>query len=87
MGRFRVEYARKVEKQLGTLDRQIAVRVVEAIDSLADNPRPAGCKAMQGQQAYRIRVADKYRVIYEIHDDAVLVLILKVGHRREVYDR
>jgi mRNA interferase RelE/StbE len=59
--------------------------VTGAISSLQSNPRPAGCKKLAGNaDYYRIRVGD-YRVLYEIRDRVLLVLVIKVGHRREVY--
>ena len=52
---------------------------------LADNPRPRGVEKLEGREnRYRIRVGD-YRVIYEIHDEVLLVLVVRIGHRREVY--
>ena len=83
---YRVEFLPKAEKQLEKLDRQVAARLVTAAEKLADNPRPAGCKKLQGRAGYRIRVGD-YRVIYEVNDSAVVVIVLELGHRREVYDR
>jgi mRNA interferase RelE/StbE len=60
-------------------------RVLRAAYALADDPRPPGVRKMRGaDRQYRIRVGD-YRVIYEIHDDVLLVLVIEVGNRREVY--
>ena len=56
-----------------------------AIDSLADVPRPAGCKKLTDRPAWRIRVRD-YRVLYEIDDRVIRVTVIEVGHRRDVYD-
>jgi mRNA interferase RelE/StbE len=82
---FRVEFTRKAEKQIRKLDRQVRDRVDSAIDGLAENPRPANYKPLKGSPYARIRVGD-YRVIYEVRDREVLVLVLEVGHRRDVYD-
>jgi mRNA interferase RelE/StbE len=57
---------------------------MRAIRNLSANPRPAGCKKLKGLDAWRIRVGD-YRVIYEIHDDVLVVLVIRVAHRGEVY--
>ena len=55
------------------------------IDALKDNPRPFGSEKLSGvEETYRIRVGD-YRILYEVHDDVLLVLVVEVGHRREVY--
>ncbi|MBM4295542.1 MAG: type II toxin-antitoxin system mRNA interferase toxin, RelE/StbE family [Deltaproteobacteria bacterium] len=62
-------------------DRQ---RVVERIIRLADNPRPIGCEKLSGQNKYRIRQR-RYRIVYSIDDPDLLVNIVKVGHRKDVY--
>jgi mRNA interferase RelE/StbE len=60
-------------------------RIVSAIQSLADEPRPQGVEKLSGADAlYRVRVGD-YRIIYEIRDDQLVVTVIKVGHRRDVY--
>jgi mRNA interferase RelE/StbE len=59
--------------------------IKEAIYSLAENPRPQGYKKLKGRTAYRIRVAD-YRIIYDISDDILLIDVIDLGHRREIYD-
>jgi mRNA interferase RelE/StbE len=60
-------------------------RLVAAIGRLADDPRPAGCEKLAGtEDAYRIRSGD-YRMVFVIDDDARVVRVVKVGHRREVY--
>ena len=74
---------------LSALERQDHVNrlLVRAIEQLADDPRPVGCKTMRGpEQFLRIRVGD-YRVVYQVNDDqrVLEVLIVRVGHRREVY--
>lgn len=62
-------------------DRQ---RVVERIAKLAENPRPAGAEKLSGQSKYRIRQGH-YRILYAIEDRELLVYVVKVGHRKEVY--
>ena len=72
-------------KALHRLERQDRGRVAEAILALAEDPRPHGCRKLAGPEAFcRIRVGD-YRVIYEVQDRALVVLVLKLGHRRDVY--
>ena len=87
MSRYRVEIARRAVKCLDRLPRREQQRVRAAIDLLADNPRPPGCVAMTGEAtAYRVRVGD-YRIVYEVLDDRLVVQVVRVGHRRDVYRR
>jgi mRNA interferase RelE/StbE len=73
-------------RQLRKLNQEIQKALVEAIETLADNPRPNGCKKLKGEfRLYRIRVANTYRVIYEVQDRQFVVTVLKVGHRRDIY--
>jgi mRNA interferase RelE/StbE len=62
-------------------DRQ---RIVGRISKLADNPRPPGCEKLSGQEKYRIRQG-RYRIVYSIEDQDLIVYVVKVGHRKDVY--
>jgi mRNA interferase RelE/StbE len=73
-------------KQLAKLDPQIRKRVAHAITALAENPRPPGSKKLVGVDAWRIRMGD-WRIIYQIHDDRLIVLVMRIGHRRDVYEK
>lgn len=75
----------KAKKQLLELPKKARDKVRQGITALGDDPRPTGCKKLAGQDAYRIRVGD-YRVIYEIEDKKLLVTVIKVGHRSDIYD-
>jgi mRNA interferase RelE/StbE len=80
-----VAFTPAADRQLSKLPEQVQVRIVTAIMALADDPRPAGVRKLAGPgDLYRIRTGD-YRVIYEVRDDELLVLIVRVGHRRDVY--
>jgi mRNA interferase RelE/StbE len=82
---YRVEFRGAAERELRRIDRQTIPRLIEAIRSLAEEPRPAGTRKLAGsEQAYRIRVGD-YRVVYTVDDEAKLVSIDRVRHRREAY--
>jgi len=82
---YRVLLERAAEKDLARLSFEIHDRIIVAIQALATNPRPAGCRKLAGgKQDWRIRVGD-YRVIYEIADEIRVVHINCVRHRREVY--
>jgi mRNA interferase RelE/StbE len=85
MARYVVEFRRSAEKDLRRLDPVIQRRVLRAVDSLTDNPRPGGCRKLQGSDnAFRIRAGD-YRVVYTVDDSVLIVAIERVRHRGEVY--
>jgi len=65
-------------------NRRDRARLVAKVRSLGENPRPPGCQKLSGSEKYRVRVGD-YRVVYSIEDDRSRVLVVKVGHRRDVY--
>jgi mRNA interferase RelE/StbE len=76
---------KKAEKQLAALPLDIADRVAVTIDELATNPRPVGNKKLQGYaNVYCIRVGN-YRIIYSVEDAILMVEVIKVGHRKNVY--
>jgi mRNA interferase RelE/StbE len=83
---YRVEWSSAAERQFGKLTPAVRARLWESVGELAENPRPPGCVKMTDYEkdAWRIRVGD-YRVIYRIFDTRLLVLVLRVGHRRQVY--
>ena len=82
---YRILLERAAEKDLARLSSEIHDRVVAAIQALATNPRPPGCRKLAGSKNdWRIRVSD-YRVVYEIADQIRVVRVNRVRHRREVY--
>jgi mRNA interferase RelE/StbE len=82
---YRVELTRSAEKDLRRIDRSRVAAVYEALEGLSDAPRRHGSKKLVGaDRTYRIRVGD-YRIVYEIDDDVLVVLVIRVAHRREVY--
>ncbi|MDO5737494.1 MAG: type II toxin-antitoxin system RelE/ParE family toxin [Propionibacteriaceae bacterium] len=84
---YHVEVAAAAVRQLRKLDRSAQRRVQAAIELLAAEPRPNGAKKLVGGDGeWRVRTGD-YRIVYEIHDNVLLVLVIAVGHRREIYDR
>jgi mRNA interferase RelE/StbE len=75
------------EKELNKLSGQLIARIVPRFESLASNPRPPGCKKLQGgDREWRIRVGD-YRVVYTIDDSKLLVEVTRIRHRSKVYER
>ena len=85
MARFEVLIKRSAVKEIESIprkkDRQ---RVVRRIGQLADDPRPPGCRKLSGRDRYRIRQGS-YRIVYAIEDERLIVYVVKVGHRRDVY--
>jgi mRNA interferase RelE/StbE len=74
-------------RELRKLDRGAATRVVRTLEVLADQPRPPAATPLVGRAGvWRVRTGD-YRLLYEIHDDELLVLVIRVSHRRDVYGR
>jgi len=82
---YRVEFVPRVLRELRRIDVGPRRRIDAAISALAGNPRPPGCRKLSGSEEYRIRVGD-YRVLYEIEDAVLRVLVVEVGHRRDVYE-
>lgn len=82
---YRIEVAPAVVRQLRKLDARARRRIQAAIELLADQPRPSGAKKLVGGDGeWRVRTGD-YRIVYEIHDRVLLVLVVAVGHRRDIY--
>jgi mRNA interferase RelE/StbE len=81
---YRLEFTPGADRQFRKLPKNIQTRLKPHIDALTQNPRPSGAEKLTGEDAYRLRVGD-YRVLYEVYDKRLLVLVVKIGHRREVY--
>lgn len=85
MAYYEVKFRPQAWRQFRKLPRQVQEKLKAPIDALAGEPRPAGCRALAGQEGlWRIRVGD-YRIIYQIEDERLVVLVVRLGHRREVY--
>jgi len=81
---YNVTLKKRAIKALENINEPYYSNIKEAIYSLANNPRPAGYKKLKGRNAFRIRVAN-YRIIYEIQDAILLVDVVDLGHRKEIY--
>ena len=85
MSSYKVVIAKSAEKELAQLPVEAIMRIREKVSSLANNPRPDGCKKMKGyKDLYRICVGD-YRVIYSIQDTILTVTVVAVGNRKDIY--
>ncbi len=84
---YRVEYKQSVAKDIRAIPKPELKKIVKRILWLADDPRRAGCIKLHGESdVYRVRQGD-YRIIYTIQDELITVTIIKIGHRRDVYER
>lgn len=82
---YQVLFDKPAAKQLAKLPKKFYEKIKKSIEELADNPRPIGCLKLKGNgDAYRIRIGD-FRVIYEIEDDVLIVVVVSVGDRKEIY--
>lgn len=86
MNEYRIELRPAAARALRKLDPQVRRRVQGAIALLAQDPRPPGARSLQGRPGLRVRVGD-YRIIYAVKDDVLLVVVVRLGHRRDVYDQ
>lgn len=84
MAGYSIFFKDSVRKDLESIPKNDLQRIMERIAGLAENPRPMGCEKLSGQEKYRVRQGN-YRIVYSIQDSQLTVLVVKVGHRREVY--
>jgi mRNA interferase RelE/StbE len=84
---YAVEFLPSAARQLAKLDRSVQRRIARAIDKIATEPRGAHSTKLRGaDDVWRVRAGD-YRVLYKVHDDRLLILVVAVGHRASVYRR
>ncbi|MEO6130403.1 MAG: type II toxin-antitoxin system RelE/ParE family toxin [Saprospiraceae bacterium] len=84
MNSYFVVLTRKAQKSLDKLSNHAAQPLHNAISGLSSNPRPKGCKKLVGREAYRIRIGS-YRIIYRILDEVLIVEVIDLGHRKDIY--
>lgn len=81
---YTIEILRSAQKSLEKIGPRDGERIIAAVDKLAVDPRPSGCRKLTGRSAWRIRVG-AFRVIYEVYDHKLVVLVVDIGNRRDVY--
>ena len=87
MASYKIEWKNPAKKELKKLDKAVIPKIITAVESLQDEPHPPGHKKLQGSEhTYRIRVGD-YRVVYSIENQILLIEIVKVGHRKDIYKK
>lgn len=85
MAKYKLRIKKSAAKELEAIPRKAdRKRVISRIEALADDPRPPGCKKLSGSERYRVRQG-AYRIVYSIEDDQLLVYVVKVGDRKDVY--
>ena len=84
MANYELRFKKSVAKDQRVFPKQDVKRILQRIQLLAENPRSAGCEKLSGQERYRVRQGI-YRIVYEIEDSRLTVLIVKIGHRRDMY--
>ena len=84
MACYNIRFVGSVHKDIKIIPQKDISKILARIDSLAIEPRPYGCKKLMGQENYRVRQGN-YRIIYSIRDTELIILILKIGHRKDIY--
>jgi mRNA interferase RelE/StbE len=83
---YQIIIEKTAQKDILKINRSAQITISQSISLLADEPRPSGCIKLKGREAWRIRVGD-YRVIYEINDKILIIKVVTVSHRRDVYKK
>jgi len=84
MGRYRLLFRKSIAKDLRGVPKKDVARILKRFNALSDEPRSPGSEKLSGQERYRV-CQGAYRIVYEIRDDVLEVLVVRVGHRRDVY--
>ena len=84
MASYRLFIKPSAAREIEAIPKKERLRIIRRIQDLSDNPRPPGCEKLSGQDKYRVRQG-QYRIIYSVSDDELIVCVVKVGHRRDVY--
>jgi mRNA interferase RelE/StbE len=84
MAKFSLVFKKSVARDLRDIPKKDVSRILKLFDSLEEDPRAKGCEKLSGQERYRVRQGS-YRIVYEIQDDVLVVVVVKVGHRGGVY--
>ena len=84
MVKYRIEFKKSASKELNSLPNKEIKKILISIDQLSEEPRGANSKKLSASDRYRLRVGD-YRILYEIKDEILIIYIIKVAHRKDVY--
>ena len=86
MAKYKIEIKKSTQKEIYKLPDQDLKRILIKIEALADNPRPLDSQKLSGEEKYRVRVGN-YRILYFIEDQLLVIIVIKVAHRKDVYKR
>jgi len=84
VGKYRIYIKPTAVKELKKIPKRDVSKIIDKIRSLSSNPRPPGCEKLSSDDKYRIRQG-RYRIVYSIADDKLVVLVIKIGHRKDIY--
>jgi len=84
MAEYKIFFKKSVEKDFKVIPKKDMKKILDRIETLAEDPRPPGCEKLAGLQRYRLRQG-RYRILYSIQDDELTVWVVKVGHRKDIY--
>ncbi|MCU0667235.1 MAG: type II toxin-antitoxin system RelE/ParE family toxin [Patescibacteria group bacterium] len=84
MNKYEVEFTKSSQKELNKLPKQTVTRILKNIDKLSENPRAGSVRPMVGISSWRLRVGE-YRVVYDIHDGKLTIMIIRIRHRKDIY--
>lgn len=85
MAKYRIFFKKSVEKDFSSIPKKYLKKILNRIKTLEENPRPVGCKKLTDKEEYRLRQG-QYRIVYSILDNELAVWIVKVGHRKDIYN-
>ena len=84
MEKYKIEFKKSAVKELHSIPDKDIHKIIRKIKSLKENPRPDGCVKLTGKEQYRIRQGN-YRILYSIEDDRLVIFVVKIGHRKNIY--
>ena len=86
MVNYKIKIKASAAKELNKIPKKDLQKLVSKIRSLSSNPRPTGCEKLSGEEKYRVRQGN-YRIVYSIEDKQLIVFVVKIGHRKDVYKK
>jgi mRNA interferase RelE/StbE len=84
MAAYKLFFKKSVQKDFDAIPKKDLKRILNRIETLAEDPRPPGCEKLTGKERYRLRQG-RYRIVYSIQDDELTVWVVRVGHRKHIY--